>query len=592
MSNLKYLKGVRTRYFNALNKEVDTAAYLLAKDDTEISSRELLSSVSVCAEKLQTLVNKLETQSEKVAAAISGSEEDITEEILAQDSKICDCAWDSISKLKQLENELSDLIKREDVESVSEDAENTKESIQIDMKRLFEMQLDLQKEFVKHTTDIAKEVNSVKLPKLEISSFNGDKLRWLEFWQSFETSVHKSTNLSKIDKFNYLRSKLTDKARGAITGLALTCENYEVAIAVLKERFGDTQEIIDLHYNKIVNLKPVSDSVESLRYFLDTVEKNLRSLEVLGQDVTQEIFVSLIKSKLPMNVVRHLEIKKGMHVKWTVERLREALTEYIVASEKAEKVKKDNVTPRLNKVNDVSRAHAKSSTEALVTNTKDSAKKDKSIQCRSYSKSHWSDECSEYKTIQERKSCLKGACYRCLKKGHRSSECKSDKGCIYCNQMNVHHRSLCPKRFSEIKSIRESVNTVDEISENCIPFQQVEEKALLSSNEIVLMQTARTRVKCPTDKREKEIRLLLILTHGTNIQKTKVFTTIDESIPINPNLEEFWKIESIGIYDNPCDSDDEIAMKNFRDTVIFKDNRYHVTWPWISDIQIYRVIAS
>ena len=126
MSNLKYLKGVRTRYFNALNK-VDTAAYLLAKDDTEISSRELLSSVSVCAEKLQTLVNKLETQSEKVAAAISGSEEDITEEILAQDSKICDCAWDSISKLKQLENELSDLIKREDVESVSEDAENTKE---------------------------------------------------------------------------------------------------------------------------------------------------------------------------------------------------------------------------------------------------------------------------------------------------------------------------------------------------------------------------------------------------------------------------------------------------------------------------------
>ena len=39
-------------------------------------------------------------------------------------------------------------------------------------------------------------------------SFNGDKLKWTEFWDSFEATIHKNTKMSDIEKLNYLMSKL------------------------------------------------------------------------------------------------------------------------------------------------------------------------------------------------------------------------------------------------------------------------------------------------------------------------------------------------------------------------------------------------
>ena len=75
--------------------------------------------------------------------------------------------------------------------------------------------------------------SSVNLPKLELCFFNGDKLKWVEFWLSFETSVHKNDSLSNIEKFNYLRNKLSGDAKSAITGLSLSNENYIVALKIL-----------------------------------------------------------------------------------------------------------------------------------------------------------------------------------------------------------------------------------------------------------------------------------------------------------------------------------------------------------------------
>ena len=46
--------------------------------------------------------------------------------------------------------------------------------------------------------------NSVKLPKLEIPSFSGQKLNRAEVWDSFEAAVHLNTSLSKADKLNNL----------------------------------------------------------------------------------------------------------------------------------------------------------------------------------------------------------------------------------------------------------------------------------------------------------------------------------------------------------------------------------------------------
>ena len=44
-------------------------------------------------------------------------------------------------------------------------------------------------------------------------SFNGDKMRWLEFWDSFEGTIHSNKRLSKLKKFNYVKSKPEGSAK-------------------------------------------------------------------------------------------------------------------------------------------------------------------------------------------------------------------------------------------------------------------------------------------------------------------------------------------------------------------------------------------
>ncbi|KAL9958393.1 hypothetical protein ACROYT_G035399 [Oculina patagonica] len=55
-----------------------------------------------------------------------------------------------------------------------------------------------------------------------------------------------------------------------------------------------------------------------------------------------------------------------------------------------------------------------------------------------------------------------------------------------------------------------------------------------------------------------------------------------QELPIEhtTTLEEFWKLETLGISEPVCVTDDDEALQKFNDTVRFEDGRYQVTWPW------------
>ncbi|XP_062618740.1 uncharacterized protein LOC134280347 [Saccostrea cucullata] len=140
---------------------------------------------------------------------------------------------------------------------------------------------------------------AVKLPKLELPTYSGDKIKFKEFWDAFEATVHKNPKLSNIEKFNSLKSKLKVVAQEAISGLSLSNENYDVAVATLRERFGDIQSLINKLYVELINTQSATNDTSSLRKLNDDLERHLRSLEALHQDVNQDVFVSMITSKLP-----------------------------------------------------------------------------------------------------------------------------------------------------------------------------------------------------------------------------------------------------------------------------------------------------
>ena len=77
-----------------------------------------------------------------------------------------------------------------------------------------------------------------------------------------------------------------------------------------------------------------------------------------------------------------------------------------------------------------------------------------------------------------------------------------------------------------------------------------------------------------------QLKKRMFLMAGASHQQS-FFTPLDSSNDfMKPNLEEFWKLETIGIQEPVNDSDDEQAIQKFNDTARKTNGRYEVTWPW------------
>ena len=77
------------------------------------------------------------------------------------------------------------------------------------------------------TTEAHARGVKVKLPKITLPQFNGDPVRWMSFWDSYQSVVHLNSELTDVDKFNYLRSLLDHSAYDAIAGLTLSAANHK-----------------------------------------------------------------------------------------------------------------------------------------------------------------------------------------------------------------------------------------------------------------------------------------------------------------------------------------------------------------------------
>jgi phenylpropionate dioxygenase-like ring-hydroxylating dioxygenase large terminal subunit len=111
---------------------------------------------------------------------------------------------------------------------------------------------------------------------LSLPTFNGNSLHWQTFWDSFDAAVHSNTNHTGVQKFNYLKAQTSGDAARAISGFPLTNTNYEQAIIVLKERFGQSYKIVNAHMQALLNIPKPSTYLISLRQFYDTKETLLR----------------------------------------------------------------------------------------------------------------------------------------------------------------------------------------------------------------------------------------------------------------------------------------------------------------------------
>ena len=314
----------------------------------------------------------------------------------------------------------------------------------------------------------------VRLPKLELPTFDGDFLQWQSFRERFVSAVHHENRLPTIQKFQHLISCLRGEALQVIAGLSVTAGNYDKAFDLLDDRFDDKTKIISSHVQHLISIEPVTEiSLPSLKSLYDNIIRHIRGLESLSvdyRDYGQLLFLLLIKSKFPQEVVlswsrRHVAndesdsvygdealddlssfmnfVQREIRVRSSVEAVNElGVKDSSVVASKENKVSKDNSSVRFRH-----KSGPRSNFPTASFHSADAGKQFiPQLNCVFCSGSHRPLDCTVVSsmTIDARRKKVKEAkrCFLCLKPSrHLAKDCRSGSRCSKCN--GRHHDLIC-----------------------------------------------------------------------------------------------------------------------------------------------------
>ena len=216
-----------------------------------------------------------------------------------------------------------------------------------------------------------------------------------------------------------------------IDKLPLNTEGYRKAKKMLKDRYGDTREVVNAHIQEIISLPTISGaSKQKIHNFYDSLVGHVQALETFGKlgDVNGNVRMTLDKLE---GIRADLTRTSPEWKRWTFPDLVEALRQWIERNplQQSDKdAKKDGSLWKDGRRD-----------KLLLT-------KEQSRQCvYCESQGHRSVECDKVVSVSDRRKVLsnKHLCFNCTGEKHRASDCRSRIQCYHCKRR--HHTSICDK---------------------------------------------------------------------------------------------------------------------------------------------------
>lgn len=140
---------------------------------------------------------------------------------------------------------------------------------------------------------------------LEMPKFKGNRLKWIEFWDTFETEIHNDPSMTDAHKFSYLKGLLSGKQFDFIKNMRTDDENYARAVSILKSRYGNVDQLVSLHKNTLLTMMPEGFR-NTFRDFFFTIESSICALEYLGVKTDTPFFVTSLLNRLPSDIQKYI----------------------------------------------------------------------------------------------------------------------------------------------------------------------------------------------------------------------------------------------------------------------------------------------
>ncbi|RCN35992.1 zinc knuckle [Ancylostoma caninum] len=298
-------------------------------------------------------------------------------------------------------------------------------------------------------------VDASILSRLDLPTFDGNLLEFPEFFARFSALIGSKKQLDDTTKFSLLKSCLKGRALQSIHGLALTANNYAIALDILKSRYDDKVTIRHILFSQLANLPPCDPEGRHLQSLYNKMYSLTRQFCVYEDDSKEVALGAILLNKLPRHIRSKIYDKTGNAHNLTPSELLQVLTSIVHKEATLQEIDyhcKQTSRSYEEGYFGLHKSHNRlsSSTQFRRSPTHHGGYSSSNFKVRqcSFCKStqHNSLTCTKFDTPQLRIQVIKDKklCFNCLSSRHRTKECPSKSLCQVCSKR--HHTSICLRR--------------------------------------------------------------------------------------------------------------------------------------------------
>jgi hypothetical protein len=165
------------------------------------------------------------------------------------------------------------------------------------------------------TQTVSQPTYQVKLPSIELPSFDGTTSKWLHFRDTFDSLIVKNQTISNVQKLHYLIASLTGEAKNLIANLPITHDNFLIAWALVTQRYNNFKLIAMTHVRQLLQLPQVKrNDATTLRHLVNHVTSNMNAIQALSlKTSTHDLILNhLLLSVLDVDTQREWELQTSM----------------------------------------------------------------------------------------------------------------------------------------------------------------------------------------------------------------------------------------------------------------------------------------